>query len=142
MNKLNKKEIEQIIPHRDPFLFLDEITDYIPGEYAKGLKYISKDEYYFMGHFPGNPIMPGVIIVETLAQVGAVMMLTLEKFKGKMVLFAGIDKVRFKKVVKPGDVLNLEVRVSNVRLNVGKGIGKATVNGELICSAELLFSIV
>ena len=142
MNKLNKKEIEQIIPHRDPFLFLDEITDYIPGEYAKGLKYISKDEYYFMGHFPGNPIMPGVIIVETLAQVGAVMMLTLEKFKGKMVLFAGIDKVRFKKVVKPGDVLNLEVRVSNVRLNVGKGIGKATVNGELVCSAELLFSIV
>ena len=142
MNKLNKKEIEQIIPHRDPFLFLDEITDYIPGEYAKGLKYISKDEYYFMGHFPGNPIMPGVIIVETLAQVGAVMMLTLEKFKGKMVLFAGIDKVRFKKVVKPGDVLNLEVRVSNVRLNVGKGIGKATVNGELVCSAEILFSIV
>jgi 3-hydroxyacyl-[acyl-carrier-protein] dehydratase len=142
LNKLNKKEIEQIIPHRTPFLFIDEITDYIPGEYAKGIKYVDKDEYYFKGHFPGNPIMPGVIIVETLAQVGAIIMLTLEKFKGKLVLFAGIDKVRFKKVVKPGDILNLEVKVLNVKLNVGKGIGIATVNGELACSAEILFSIV
>jgi 3-hydroxyacyl-[acyl-carrier-protein] dehydratase len=142
LNTLNKKEIEQIIPHRDPFLFVDEITDYIPGEYAKGLKFISKDEYYFKGHFPGNPIMPGVIIVETLAQVGAVMMLTLEKFKGKLALFAGIEKVRFKKIVKPGDILELEVMMSNIKLNIGKGIGKATVNGELVCSAELLFSII
>jgi len=142
LNTLNKKEIEQIIPHRDPFLFVDEITDYIPGEYAKGLKYISEDEYYFKGHFPGNPIMPGVIIVETLAQVGAVMMLTLEKFRGKLALFAGIEKVRFKKVVKPGDILKLEVMMSNMKFNIGKGIGKATVNGELVCSAELLFSIV
>lgn len=142
MNKLNKKEIKQIIPHRDPFLFVDEITDYIPGEYARGLKYVSKDEYYFKGHFPGNPIMPGVIIVETLAQAGAIMMLTLEKFKGKLVLFAGIDKVRFKKIVKPGDVLELEVKILNIRLNIGKGAGKATVNGDLACSAEFLFSIV
>jgi len=142
LNKLNKKEIEQIIPHRDPFLFVDEITDYIPGEYARGLKHVSKDEYYFKGHFPGNHIMPGVIIVETLAQVGAIMMLTLEKFKGKLVLFAGIDKVRFKKIVKPGDVLELEVKILNIRLNIGKGVGKATVNGDLACSAEFLFSIV
>ncbi|MHB1275077.1 MAG: 3-hydroxyacyl-ACP dehydratase FabZ [Candidatus Humimicrobiaceae bacterium] len=142
MSKLNIKEIEQIIPHRDPFLFVDEITDYIPGEYAQGLKHVSKDEYYFKGHFPGNPIMPGVIIVETLAQVGAIMMLTLEKFKGKLVLFAGIDKVRFKKIVKPGDVLELEVKILNIRLNIGKGVGKATVNGDLACSAEFLFSIV
>ncbi len=142
MNKLNKKEIEEIIPHRDPFLFVDEITDYMPGEYAIGIKHVSKDEYYFKGHFPGNPIMPGVIIVETLAQVGAIMMLTLEKFKGKIVLFAGIDKVRFKKIVKPGDVLELETKVLNVKLNIGKGAGKATVNGELVCIAEFLFSIV
>jgi 3-hydroxyacyl-[acyl-carrier-protein] dehydratase len=142
LSKLNKKEIEQIIPHRDPFLFVDEITDYIPGEFAKGLKYVGRDEYYFKGHFPGNPIMPGVIILETLAQVGAIMMLTLEKFKGKLVLFAGIDKVRFKKIVKPGDVLNLEVKLLSVKLNVGKGIGRATINGELVCSAEILFSIV
>ena len=142
MNKLNKKEIEQIIPHRDPFLFVDEISDYVPGEYAKGLKYVSKDEYYFKGHFPGNPIMPGVIILETLAQVGAIMMLTLEKFKGKIVLFAGIDKVRFKKIVRPGDVLEIEAKILNVRLNIGKGEGKATVNGEIVCVAEFLFSIV
>ena len=142
MNTLNKEEIKQIIPHRDPFLFVDEITDYIPGEYAKGLKHVSKDEYYFKGHFPGNPIMPGVIIVETLAQVGAVMMLTMEKFNGRLALFAGIEKVRFKKVVKPGDILNLEVKLSNIKLNVGKGIGIATVDGELVCSAELMFSIV
>jgi len=142
LNKLNKKEIEQIIPHRDPFLFVDEISDYVPGEYAKGLKYVSKDEYYFKGHFPGNPIMPGVIIVETLAQVGAIMMLTLERFKGKIVLFAGIDKVRFKKIVRPGDVLEIEAKILNVRLNIGKGEGKATVNGEIVCVAEFLFSIV
>ena len=142
MNKLNKKEIEQIIPHRDPFLFVDEISDYVPGEYAKGLKYVSKDEYYFKGHFPGNPIMPGVIILETLAQVGAIMMLTLEKFKGKIVLFAGIDKVRFKKIVRPGDVLEIEAKILNVRLNIGKGEGKATLNGEVVCVAEFLFSIV
>ena len=142
MNTLNKEEIKKIIPHRDPFLFVDEITDYVPGEYAKGLKYVTEDEYYFKGHFPGNPIMPGVIIVETLAQVGAVMMLTLEKFKGKLALFAGIEKVRFRKVVKPGDILKLEVMMSNMKINIGKGIGKATVNGELVCSAELLFSIV
>jgi len=142
LNILNREEIKKIIPHRDPFLFVDEITDYIPGEFAKGLKHVSEDEYYFKGHFPGNPIMPGVIIVETLAQVGAIMMLTLEKFKGKLVLFAGIDRVRFKKVVKPGDTLGLEVKVTNVRLNVGKGIGTATVNGEVVCIAELLFSIV
>ncbi|MCL4416374.1 MAG: 3-hydroxyacyl-ACP dehydratase FabZ [Actinobacteria bacterium] len=142
MQKLNKKEIEQILPHRDPFLFVDEITELIPGEYAKGIKYVKEDEYYFKGHFPGNPIMPGVIIIETIAQVGAVMMLTLEKFKGKIVLFAGVDKVRFKKIVKPGDALNIEVRIANLKLNIGKGIGIAKVKDELACSAELMFSVV
>ncbi|MCX6384418.1 MAG: 3-hydroxyacyl-ACP dehydratase FabZ [Actinobacteria bacterium] len=142
MNKLNRKEIEQILPHRDPFLFIDEITEYVPGEYAKGVKHVGEDEYYFKGHFPGNPIMPGVIIIETLAQVGAVIMLTSDKFKGKMVLFAGIDKVRFKKIVKPGDILELEVKILNLKLNIGKGAGEARVNGELACSAELLFSMV
>jgi len=142
LNKLNRKEIEQILPHRDPFLFIDEITEYVPGEYAKGVKHVREDEYYFKGHFPGNPIMPGVIIIETLAQVGAVMMLTSDKFKGKMVLFAGIDKVRFKRIVKPGDILELEVKILNLKLNIGKGAGEARVNGELACSSELLFSVV
>ncbi|MHB1346118.1 MAG: 3-hydroxyacyl-ACP dehydratase FabZ [Candidatus Humimicrobiaceae bacterium] len=131
-----------IIPHRDPFLFVDEITDFVPGEYAIGVKHVREDEYYFKGHFPGNPIMPGVIIVETLAQVGAIMMLTLEKFKGKIVLFAGIDKARFKKIVRPGDVLDLEAKISNIKLNIGKGTGTASVNGELVCTSEFLFSII
>lgn len=142
MHKLSRKEIQKILPHRDPFLFVDEVTDYIPGEYAKCIKYVREDEYYFKGHFPGNPIMPGVIIVETLAQAGAVMMLTLDKFKGKIVLFAGIDKVRFKRIVKPGDTLELFVKILNLKLNIGKGFGEAKVEGELACSAELLFSIV
>jgi len=142
LHKLNKNEIENILPHRDPFLFVDEITDVVPGEYAYGLKHVSENEYYFKGHFPGNPIMPGVILVETLAQVGAVMMLTLEKFKGKIALFAGIDKVRFKRIVKPGDLLELKVKIINLKLNIGKGIGEVRVRGELACTAELLFSIV
>lgn len=142
MKRLSRKEIQKILPHRDPFLFVDEITDYVPGEYAKGIKYVREDEYYFKGHFPGNPIMPGVIIVETLAQAGAIMMLTLDKFKGKMVLFAGIDKVRFKRIVKPGDKLELFVKILNLKLNIGKGFGEVKVEGELACSAELLFSIV
>lgn len=142
MQKLTRAEIQNILPHRDPFLFVDEIIDYKPGEYAKGYKYVKEDEYYFKGHFPGNPIMPGVILIETLAQAGAVMMLTLEKFKGKIVLFAGIDKVRFKRIVKPGDTLELFVKILNLKLNIGKGYGEVKVQNELACSAELLFSIV
>ena len=142
MQKLSKKEIEQILPHREPFLFVDEVNELKPGEFAKGVKYVKKDEYYFKGHFPGNPVMPGVIIIETIAQVGAVVMLALEKFKGKTVLFAGLDKVRFKKIVKPGDILEIEVKILNLKLNIGKGSGTAKVNGELACSAELMFSVV
>jgi len=96
MKKLNKEEIEKIIPHRPPFLLVDEVVEVEPGKKIKGIKYVSGDEYYFKGHFPSNPIMPGVLIIETIAQVGAVSLLMMPENKGKLVLFAGIDKARFK----------------------------------------------
>ena len=108
---LNKEQIESIIPQRDPFLMIDEVEEYQPGEYCIGYKNVTGDEYFFKGHFPGNPIMPGVLITESLAQAGAVAILSLEENKGKNALFAGIDKMKFKKMVVPGDKLKLEVRI-------------------------------
>ena len=107
---LNKNEIKQIIPQREPFLMIDEVEEYVPGESAIAYKHVSEDEWYFKGHFPGNPIMPGVLITESLAQTGAIAILSLEANKGRNALFAGIDKMRFKKRVVPGDVLKLEVK--------------------------------
>ena len=108
---LNKEEIKEIIPQREPFLMIDEVEEYTPGESAVAYKNVSEDEYYFKGHFPGNPIMPGVLIVESLAQTGAVAILSMEENKGKNALFGGIDKLRFKKQVVPGDRLKLEVKI-------------------------------
>ena len=108
---LNKEEIKKIIPQREPFLMIDEIEEYTPGESAIAYKYVDQEEYYFKGHFPGNPIMPGVLIVEALAQTGAVAILSEKENKGKNALFGGIDKLRFKKTVLPGDKLKLEVKI-------------------------------
>ncbi len=139
--KLTKKDIEGIIPHRDPFLLIDEIIEVEPGKTIKGVKYVSGEEYYFKGHFPGNPIMPGVLQVETIAQVGAVAVLMLPENKNKLMLFAGIDKARFKRLVKPGDKLEIEVELTDFRRNIGKAKGKATVDGEIACSVEIMFAI-
>lgn len=141
MPALNKEEIKKIIPHREPFLFIDEIREVIPGKYVSAVKEVSADEYYFKGHFPGNPVMPGVIIVETMAQAGAVSILLMEEYKGKMVLFAGIDKVRFKKIIKPGDILEIELNIISMKRNVGKASAIAKKDGETACAAELLFFI-
>ena len=103
---LNKEEIKKIIPQREPFLMIDEVENYIPGESAIAYKNVSEEEYYFKGHFPGNPIMPGVLLVEALAQTGAVAILSMEENKGKNALFGGIDKLKFKKQVVPGDRLS------------------------------------
>lgn len=139
---LNKEQIESIIPQRDPFLMIDEVEEYQPGEYCIGCKNVTGDEYFFKGHFPGNPIMPGVLITESLAQAGAVAILSLEENKGKNALFAGIDKMKFKKMVVPGDKLKLEVRIIKRKGPIGVGEAIATVDGKIAAKGELTFALV
>lgn len=139
---LNKEQIKEIIPQREPFLMIDEVENFIPGESAVAYKYVSSDEPYFKGHFPGNPIMPGVLIVESLAQTGAVAILSEEENKGKNALFGGIDKLRFKKSVIPGDKLKLEVKIIKRKGPIGIGEAVATVDGKIAVKGELTFAIV
>lgn len=139
---LNKNEIKQIIPQREPFLMIDEVEEYIPGESAVAYKHVSEDEWYFKGHFPGNPIMPGVLITESLAQTGAIAILSVEENKGRNALFAGIDKIRFKKQVVPGDVLKLEVKIIKQKGPIGIGEALATCDGKIVAKGELTFAIV
>ena len=139
---LNKEEIKKIIPQREPFLMIDEIEEYTPGESAIAYKYVVQEEYYFKGHFPGNPIMPGVLIVEALAQTGAVAILSEKENKGKNALFGGIDKLRFKKTVLPGDKLKLEVKIIKRKGPVGIGEPIATIDGKVVAKGELTFAVV
>ena len=139
---LNKEEIKKIIPQREPFLMIDEIEEYTPGESAIGYKNVDESEWYFKGHFPGNPIMPGVLIAESLAQTGAVSILGMEENKGKNALFGGIDKMKFKRQVVPGDTLKLEVKIIKRKGPIGIGEGIATVDGKLAAKGELTFAVV
>src|SRR6476661_6353438 len=133
-------EIESIIPHRDPFLFLDEVLELEPGARVVARKVVRGDEWFFTGHFPGRPIMPGVIMVEALAQAGAVAALSLEENRGKLAFFAGIDDVRFKRIVEPGDELTLTCELERVRGPVGRGKAVARVGDELAVRGTLTFA--
>jgi 3-hydroxyacyl-[acyl-carrier-protein] dehydratase len=137
----NKEQIMKIIPHRDPFLLIDEINEIEPGKRVVATKYIKEDDFWFKGHFPDYPVTPGVLMIEMLAQAGAAAMLVLPENKGKIGLFAGIDKAKFKRQVLPGDTLNLEVEIIKVRGPIGVGKGIATVNGEKAVAAEITFAI-
>ena len=135
------KEIEEILPHRHPFLLVDCIEELEPGKRAVGYKCVTFDEYYFRGHFPHNPVMPGVLIIEALAQVGSVAMLSVPEYRGKVGYFGGINNCKFKQMVKPGDRLKLECEIIKQKGPVGIGKAVATVDGKLAASAELTFMI-
>jgi 3-hydroxyacyl-[acyl-carrier-protein] dehydratase len=138
---LGRAEIEEILPHRDPFLLLDEVVELEPGERVVARKRVRDDEWYLAGHFPGRPIMPGVLIVEAMAQTGAVAVLADEANRGKLALFAGIDDVRFKRIVEPGDELELICELERVRGPIGRGKATATVDGELAARGTLTFAV-
>lgn len=138
---LDVNEIKKIIPHRYPFLLLDKVTEVTEGVKAKGIKNVTVNEPFFQGHFPKEPVMPGVLIVEAMAQLGAVAILSKDEFKGKTAYFAGIDKVKFRDKVVPGDTLNLEVEIIKMRRNIGIGKAVATVNDKKVCEGELMFAI-
>lgn len=139
---LDIKGIEEIIPQRAPFLMIDKVEEYEPGESAIAYKNVNINEWYFQGHFPENPIMPGVLIAEALAQTGAIAILSMKENKGKNALFGGIDKMKFKKMVVPGDILKLEVKIIKRKGPIGVGEAIATVDGKVVAKGELTFAVV
>lgn len=136
---MSKAEIEAVLPHRDPMLLIDEVLELVPGERVVARRTVTEADC--AGHFPGNPIMPGVKMVEALAQCGAVAVLSQPENKGKLALFAGIDDVRFKRVVRPGETLELECEIETVRGPVGRGRARATVGGQLAVRGTLMFAV-
>jgi 3-hydroxyacyl-[acyl-carrier-protein] dehydratase len=139
---MDRAQIEALLPHRPPFLLVDEVTELEPGERCVAGRTLRADDFWFAGHFPGNPVMPGVLIVEALAQTATIAAASGGGAEGKIGLFAGIDKVRFKRVVKPGDTLRLEAEMLAVHGPVGKCKVLATVDGQLACRGELMFAVV
>lgn len=139
--ELNIEEIQSLLPHRYPFLLIDRITECVPGQSAKGIKCVSGNEPFFQGHFPDYKVMPGVLILEAMAQVGATAILTVPENKGKLALFGGIQKAHFKRQVRPGDVLEMECALTAQRGPVGFGKAEARVDGKLACRAELTFAL-
>ncbi|WP_176560282.1 3-hydroxyacyl-ACP dehydratase FabZ [Brevibacillus dissolubilis] len=137
----DNKQIQEIIPHRYPFLLVDKIVEFEEGKRAVGIKNVTINEPFFQGHFPGYPVMPGVLIIEALAQVGAVVLLSMEQYRGKLAFFAGIDGVRFKEQIKPGDTLELEIVMTRMKGKIGKATGIARVDGKIAVEGELMFAV-
>jgi 3-hydroxyacyl-[acyl-carrier-protein] dehydratase len=135
------KRIQEVLPHRYPFLLVDKMLEVVPAKKAIGIKNVTMNEPFFQGHFPDYPVMPGVLIVEALAQVGACAILVLDEYKGKIAFFTGIDRVRFRGQVRPGDVLNLEVELTRLRGKIGKGNAVARVEGKIVADGEIMFAI-
>jgi len=138
---LGRTEIESILPHREPFLLIDEVLELEPGKRVVARKTVRADEWYLAGHFPGRPVMPGVLIVEAMAQTGAVAVLSDDENRGKLALFAGIDNVRFKRIVEPGDELELTCELERVRGPIGRGAAEARVDGTLAARGMLTFAV-
>jgi 3-hydroxyacyl-[acyl-carrier-protein] dehydratase len=138
---LDRTAIEAILPHREPFLLIDEVLELEPGRRVVARKRVREDEWYLRGHFPGRPVMPGVLIVEAMAQTGAVAVLSEEENRGRLALFAGIDDTRFKRIVEPGDELELECTLEQVRGPIGKGKARAAVDGQLAARGTLTFAV-
>lgn len=136
------KRIMSLLPHRYPFLLVDRILELVPGKRARAYKNVTINEPFFEGHFPGEPVMPGVLIVEALAQTGGLALLSLEELQGKLAMFAGINDFRFKQVVRPGDRLEMEVSLTAMRRQIGKGEAEARVDGQVVASGELWFALV
>lgn len=138
---LTVKEIKEILPHRYPFLMVDRVEEIVLGQSARGYKNVSANEEFFNGHFPEYPVMPGVLILEALAQLGAIAILSMEEDKGKLGFLVGADKVKWRKQVVPGDRLDLHIEIIKMRGPIGIGKGTATVDGKVACEGEIMFSI-